>query len=286
VLACLDETVTLLDDTDAGLAAGYSALGSTCCIVVYDPVEHRCEMSSAGHLPPVLLRPDGTSEIISPRPHPGLGAAFAWREPFDVHDFAAPPGSLLALYTDGLVEDPAASIDDGIGRLADAVRQVHPWDDLEQAARRVVARLAPQEHLRDDVTLMLARMAGRRTRDMATWRLPARKDVVARARTLASRQLRRWQMSEEVRDSALLVISELVTNAVSYGAAPITVRLIRSDHRLQCEIGDTGNGRPRLHHAGPLDERGRGLHIVHRLTARWGVRWTSEGKIVWAELQE
>lgn len=286
VLACLDETVTLLDDAEAGLAAGYSALGSTCCIVVYDPVEHRCEMSSAGHLPPVLIRPDGYAEIIAPRPHPGLGAAFAWREPFDVHVVAAPPGSLLALYTDGLVEDPAASIDEGIGRLAEAVRRVHPWDDLRQAARRVVAGLAPQEHLRDDVTLMLARMTGRRARDMATWRLPARDEAAGRARTLASRQLRQWHTSEYVHDRALLVISELVTNAVRFGTGPITVRLIRNDHRLQCEIGDTANGRPRVHHADALDESGRGLYVVHRLTTRWGVRWTSDGKVVWAELQE
>ncbi|WP_079139091.1 SpoIIE family protein phosphatase, partial [Actinacidiphila rubida] len=153
VLEHLDETVTILDDAEAGLAAGYSALGSTCCVAVYDPVSHQVVLSSAGHLPPVLVLPDGSATVLPVLPHPGLGAEFALREPFDVHSFAAPPGSLIALYTDGLVEDPAVPIDEGIARLAEAVSRVHPWDDLEPAARRLVAELAPKGPQRDDVTL-------------------------------------------------------------------------------------------------------------------------------------
>ncbi|POX52842.1 phosphatase [Streptomyces sp. Ru72] len=285
VLERLDETVTLLDDTDAGLAAGYSALGSTCCIAVYDPVDNRMVMSNAGHLPPVLVHPDGSAKTLTAQPHPGLGAEFAVREPFDVQEFAAPPGSLLTLYTDGLVEDPAASIDDGIGRLTEVVREVHPCDDLQLAARRVVAALAPQGRLRDDVTLLLARMAGRRSRDTASWQLPARDDSAARTRALASPLLRRWDTSDQARDSALLVISELVTNAVRFGTGPVTVRLVRARGRLSCEVGDAGNGRPRLRRGELLDDGGRGLHVVHKLTTRWGVRWTNTGKAVWAELE-
>ncbi|WP_234534658.1 SpoIIE family protein phosphatase [Streptomyces shenzhenensis] len=285
VLERLDETVTLLDDTDAGLAAGYSALGSTCCIAVYDPVDHRVVISNAGHLPPLLVRPDGSAETVATQPHPALGAEFVVREPFEVQEFTAPPGSLLVLYTDGLVEDPGASIDDGIGRLTEVVREVHPWDDLQQAARRVVARLAPKEPLRDDVTLLLARLAGRRSRSTATWQLPARDDTAARARALAAPLLRRWHTGEQAGDNALLVISELVTNAVRFGTGPVTVRLVRTGSRLTCEVGDTGNGRPRLRRGDPLDSAGRGLYVVHKLTTRWGVRWTQTGKAVWAELE-
>ncbi|MFD4510359.1 SpoIIE family protein phosphatase [Streptomyces sp. NPDC058457] len=285
VLERLDETVTLLDDTDAGLAAGYSALGSTCCIAVYDPVDHRLQISNAGHLPPVLVHPDGSAETVAGQPHPALGAEFVVREPFEVHEFTVPPGSLLVLYTDGLVEDPAASIDEGIGRLTGVVREVHPWDDLQQAARGVVAALAPTEPLRDDVTLLLARMAGRRSRDTATWHLPARDDTPARARSLTAPLLRRWHIGEQVRDNALLVISELVTNAVRFGTGPVTVRLVRAGSRLTCEVGDTGNGRPRPHQGDLLEDTGRGLHVVHKLTTRWGVRWTDTGKAVWAELE-
>jgi serine phosphatase RsbU (regulator of sigma subunit)/anti-sigma regulatory factor (Ser/Thr protein kinase) len=283
VLEHLDETVTLLDDAESGLAAGYSALGSTCCIALYDPVSHHVTLSSAGHLPPVLVSPDGHAGPLPVHPHPGLGAEFALREPFDVYTFDTPPGSLLALYTDGLVEDPAASIDEGIGRLADAVSTVHPWDALQQAARHVVSELAPARQ-RDDVTLLLARMIGYRKGDTATWRLPARYDAPARARAQVSALLRQWRTRDDTRDSAVLLVSELVTNAVRFATGPVTIRLIRTGHGLVCEVGDTGNGRPRLRRGGPLDDGGRGLGIVHRLTTRWGVRWTDTGKVVWAEV--
>ncbi|MGW5327597.1 SpoIIE family protein phosphatase [Streptomyces sp. NPDC004014] len=283
VLEHLDETVTLLDDSESGLAAGYSALGSTCCIALYDPVSHRVSLSSAGHLPPVLASGDGHAAPLAVRPHPGLGAEFALREPFHVHTFDAPPGSLLALYTDGLVEDPAVPIDEGIGRLAEAVAAVHPWDTLQQAARRVVSTLAPGRQ-RDDVTLLLARMIGYRKEDTATWRLPARDDAPARARAQVSALLRRWRTRDDTRDNALLLVSELVTNAVRFATGPVTVRLIRSGNGLLCEVGDTGNGRPRLRRGGPLADGGRGLHVVHGLTSRWGVRWTDTGKVIWAEV--
>ncbi|CAL9365775.1 SpoIIE family protein phosphatase [Streptomyces sp. enrichment culture] len=283
VLEHLDETVTLLDDAESGLAAGYSALGSTCCIAVYDPVSHRVTLSSAGHLPPILVAPDGHAAPLPVRPHPGLGAEFALREPFGVHTFPAPPGSLLALYTDGLVEDPAVPIDEGIGRLADVVSAVHPWDTLQQAARRVVSEVMPARQ-RDDVTLLLARMIGYRKGDTATWRLPARDDAAARARALVAALLRQWRTRDGTRDSVLLLVSELVTNAVRFAGGPITVRLIRAGPGLLCEVGDTGNGRPRLGRGGLLDDGGRGLQVVHRLTSRWGVRWTDTGKVVWAEV--
>ncbi|MER5516829.1 SpoIIE family protein phosphatase [Streptomyces sp. NPDC002763] len=283
VLEHLDETVTLLDDTESGLAAGYSALGSTCCIALYDPVSHSMALSSAGHLPPVLVSPDGRAGPLAIRPHPGLGAEFALREPFDVHTFDVPPGSLLALYTDGLVEDPTVAIDDGIGRLADVVSAVHPWDALQQAARHVVSALAPT-HQRDDVTLLLARMIGYRKGDTATWRLPARDDAPARARVLLSALMRRWHTRDDTRDNVLLLASELVTNAVRFATGPVTVRLIRAGPSLLCEVGDTGNGRPRLRRGGLYDDGGRGLYVVHRLTTRWGVRWTDTGKVVWAEV--
>ncbi|MEU0074904.1 SpoIIE family protein phosphatase [Streptomyces sp. NPDC006332] len=281
VLEHLDETVSLLDDPDSGLAAGYSALGSTCCVAVYDPVSHQVSLSSAGHLPPVLVPPGGPAGRLPVRPHPGLGAEFALREPFDVHTFAAPPGSLLALYTDGLVEDPSLSIDEGIDRLADAVSTVHPWDALPQAARRLVSTLAPV-HRRDDVTLLLARMIGYRKGDTATWRLAARADAAARARALVRALPAQWHTGDDIRDDVLLVVSELVTNAVRFGRGPLTVRLIRAGHGLLCEVGDTGNGRPRLGRTALLDDGGRGLHVVHGLTTRWGVRWTDTGKVVWA----
>ncbi|WP_329139236.1 SpoIIE family protein phosphatase [Streptomyces sp. NBC_01476] len=287
VLARLDETVTLLDDSETGLAAGYSALNSTCCIVCYDPVENRCTMSSAGHLPPVLVHPGGRVEIITPRAHPGLGTAFVSDEPFETTEFGAEPGSLVALYTDGLVESTSASIEEGIGTLSRALARIRPGDDLKEAVSRTVGALDPHRHgLRDDVTLMIARMVGRPRGDVATVSLPVGDPrIVPRARSLAAVRLRRWGLHERTYD-ATLVVGELVTNALRHGAGEITLRLIRTGSRsVVCEVSDPGNGRPWQHRADPLDEHGRGLLVVHAVADRWGVRWNDDGgKTVWAEL--
>jgi anti-sigma regulatory factor (Ser/Thr protein kinase) len=163
------------------------------------------------------------------------------------------------------------------------VSAVHPWDALQQAARHVVSVLAPARQ-RDDVTLLLARMIGYRKGDTATLRLPARYDTPARARAQVLALLSQWRTRDDTRDKVVLLVSELVTNAVRFAAGPITVRLIRTDNGLLCEVGDTGNGRPCLRRGDLLDDGGRGLSVVHRLTTRWGVRWTDTGKVVWAEV--
>jgi anti-sigma regulatory factor (Ser/Thr protein kinase) len=79
-----------------------------------------------------------------------------------------------------------------------------------------------------------------------------------------------------------LVVSELVTNAIRYGAEPIRLRLIRQDV-LICEVSDGSSTSPRLRHARTTDEGGRGLFLVGQFTHRWGTRYTTTGKIIWAE---
>lgn len=82
---------------------------------------------------------------------------------------------------------------------------------------------------------------------------------------------------------AELVVSELVTNAIRYGAGPIQLRLIWHD-TLICEVSDSSNTAPHLRRARTFDEGGRGLFIVAQLAERWGTRQQSDGKTIWAEL--
>jgi len=82
-------------------------------------------MASAGHLPPLLVRPDGTSEYLDTYPAPPLGVG---EIPIESRTFQIEDGSLLVLYTDGLVEDRQRDIDEGLGFLRgvfDAARTVH-----------------------------------------------------------------------------------------------------------------------------------------------------------------
>ncbi|MFF7679462.1 ATP-binding protein [Actinacidiphila glaucinigra] len=79
-----------------------------------------------------------------------------------------------------------------------------------------------------------------------------------------------------------LVTSELVTNAIRYGGAPVGLRLIRDD-TLVCEVSDPSQTQPRLRRARLSDEGGRGLFLVAQLSSRWGSRYTAGGKTIWAE---
>lgn len=104
---------------------------------------------------------------------------------------------------------------------------------------------------------------------------PVRKQVVG--------QLGRWDLSE-ASFTAELVVSELVTNAIRYGAHPIRLRLIHDAATLICEVSDTSHTAPHLRRAKTWDEGGRGLLLVAQLTERWGSRHTPDGKTIWAEI--
>ncbi|HVM67131.1 MAG TPA: ATP-binding protein [Acidimicrobiales bacterium] len=79
----------------------------------------------------------------------------------------------------------------------------------------------------------------------------------------------------------MLVVDELVNNAVLYGLPPIAVRLRLTDNELVTEVRDGDGTAPRRLLPTVEDEHGRGLQLVGALAARWGSRPTSEGKTKW-----
>jgi anti-sigma regulatory factor (Ser/Thr protein kinase) len=87
---------------------------------------------------------------------------------------------------------------------------------------------------------------------------------------------------EELVFTTELILSELITNAIRYGAAPVRVRLVR-DRTLTCEVWDASSTAPHLRYAATTDEGGRGLFLVAQLSEVWGTRYTPEGKVIWAE---
>lgn len=120
--------------------------------------------------------------------------------------------------------------------------------------------------------------------ELAEWSIPFDFSAVAIARTRVEECLRQWHHPVDP-FLATLVVSELVTNAIRYGAAPITLRLIRDTVGVMCEISDAGQAAPHLRHAKAADEGGRGLLICATAAENWGVRYSEEGKTVWAELR-
>ncbi|MFI9614972.1 SpoIIE family protein phosphatase [Streptomyces sp. NPDC052023] len=281
LLAHLDATVRRLNDEnekdtdDQGTAP--AVVGATCLYAVYDPVTRRCAIARAGHPPPAIIDPHGQVTFPDlPAGAPlGLGLGMV---PFESTDMTLPEGSVLALYTDGLVESRDDDLDVGLRRLGAALAET--GSSLEDLCSQVIEAL-PTQAPADDVTLLLARTRGLEPAQLASWELPNEPGAVHTARRLAARQLGVWGMGHLV-TTVELIVSELVTNAIRHGHGPISVRLIRHQV-LTCEVSDTSTSHPRPRHPHTLDEKGRGLHLVARLSRRWGSRAASDGKVVWAE---
>jgi anti-sigma regulatory factor (Ser/Thr protein kinase) len=91
-------------------------------------------------------------------------------------------------------------------------------------------------------------------------------------------------LSGDLTDTAQLLISELVTNAVIHGRSPVTVTADLSDGLLRVEVSDDNSRHPELRRADDRALDGRGMHIVDLLAARWGVTDAPLGKVVWFEL--
>ncbi|MBC9726877.1 SpoIIE family protein phosphatase [Streptomyces sp. TRM68367] len=280
-----DELLTHLDDLVIHLTSDDDAavrdepyageIGATCLYAVYDPVSRVCTLASAGHVPPALLLPDGTVSVVRLTPGPLLGVGGL---PFEPTELELPEGSLLAFYTDGLVEARDHDVNLGLERLCEALAS--PVPSLEVTCDAVLKALLPDSPA-DDVALLLARSRALHTDQVAAWTLPADPAIVADARAQTARQLAAWGL-QEAGFVTELVVSELVTNAIRYGAVPIGLRLIR-DRTLICEVSDASSTAPHLRRARTYDEGGRGLHMVAQLTQGWGTRQTPTGKTIWAE---
>jgi anti-sigma regulatory factor (Ser/Thr protein kinase) len=263
-------------DDGAGLALGGDAdLGTTCLYAVYDPVAGRCALACAGHPAPVIVAPDGSAGFLDLPVGPPLGVGGV---PFETVEVEVPEGSLLALYTDGLVESRQRDLDAGLEELRQALTK--PCDSLETLCDDVLKTLL-SEPPADDAALLLVRPHGLDKARVATWDIAAEPAEVARIRARTARRLAAWGL-EEIGFVTELVVSELVTNAIRYGEPPLQLRLIY-DRTIICEVSDASNTAPHLRRARIFDEGGRGLMLVTQLTQRWGTRHAREGKTIWCE---
>ncbi|MFI2371870.1 SpoIIE family protein phosphatase [Streptomyces sp. NPDC018833] len=278
LLSHLDELVAHLDADEAAAEerGGQEISGATCLYAVYDPVSGRVAAATAGHLGPAVAHPDGTVTFpaVPVSPPLGLGAGL----PVESAELTLPEGSRLVLYTDGLVEDRGRDLDTGREALRGAL--AGPDRTPEATCAAVIDTMLPA-HPSDDIVLLVARTRRLDPAKFAQWDVPRDPAAVARVRRACARRLADWGL-EEMGFATELVLSELVTNAIRYGAEPITVRLL-NDRTLICEVSDSSSTSPHLRRAKTTDEGGRGLFLVARYTERWGTRYTSAGKVIWTE---
>ena len=279
-----DELLTHLDDLvvrlseEAGSEGTTGEVGATCLYAVYDPVTRGCTLARAGHPPPVMLPPNGPPEEIDVPAGPPLGVGGL---PFESVELRLREGTVLALYTDGLVESRDHDLDERRALLHRALARSS--GSLDETCHDILQSLLPPSGASDDVALLLARTKGLPTSQVATWGIPPDPALVGPVRKQVVQQLETWALSEAAFTTEL-VVSELVTNAIRYGEHPIRLRLIHDATTLIVEVSDSSHTAPHLRRAKTFDEGGRGLLLVAQLTQRWGSRHTTEGKTIWAEL--
>jgi PAS domain S-box-containing protein len=282
LLVHLDDLVTHLAMEEGVAAEGRpgpqtpTELVATCLYMVYDPVARRCAAATAGHPPPVVMAPGGRAEFVDVPSGPPLGVGGL---PFEAVEWEVPAGSVLALYTDGLVQGTERDLTQGLELLRRGLEE--PALSLEDTCDKLIRALLPPQPL-DDVALLVARTRALDQSHVASWDLASDPAAVAGARAEATKKLAAWGL-RDIAFTTELIISELVTNAVRYGHPPIRLRLIR-DSVLICEVSDRSSTAPHMRRARTFDEGGRGLLLVAQFATRWGTRQYAGGKVIWAEV--
>ncbi|MFF8945744.1 SpoIIE family protein phosphatase [Streptomyces sp. NPDC014864] len=281
-----DELLSHLDDLVGRLAQEAEAahpgevegvVGASCLYGIYDPVTCRATFARAGHPPPALAHLDKVVEFpeIPAGPPLGIGGL-----PFESAEFDVPEGSVLALYTDGLVTAADGDPDTGLERLAFAL--AHPDRPLEEICDIMERALLP-DRPPDDVAFLVARPRPLPSEDVVSWDLAFEPAAVGQARKLTDARLAQWEL-QELSFSVELIVSELVTNAIRHARGPVGLRLMRTPNRLICAVSDHSSTSPHLRRAQAVEEGGRGLFLVAQFALRWGTRYAGDGKTIWAEL--
>lgn len=124
---------------------------ATCVYAVHDPASRGCLVARAGHPPPAVVAPGGAITFLDGSPGTPLGTG---GHQFGTEEVPLPPGSLLVLYTDGLIEARGRDLDQGLDRLARALRR--PGQPLTALCDGVLEQMLPHP-AQDDVAVLMAR---------------------------------------------------------------------------------------------------------------------------------
>ncbi|MDI9883379.1 SpoIIE family protein phosphatase [Streptomyces sp. HNM0645] len=260
---------------------------ATCIYAEADLSTGVVQMVRAGHVDPLLLDSDGEGHRIPVEGGLplGLSAEFGRLE-YPVATVELDPGQTLLLYTDGLVEQPGADLDDGMRQLTTAIRGGSK--NLQMLADQLCEEV-DERGGDDDVALLLlqrrgayAPHTGGRLQQHVAQNDP---EALSSARHMIRAAVRAWGAADRS-DEIELAADELITNALMHtdGGAIVTVRVLTgSERRLRAEVEDSSSALPRRREAGDAGVSGRGLMLVDRLADVWGVESRGTGKCVWCE---
>jgi serine phosphatase RsbU (regulator of sigma subunit)/anti-sigma regulatory factor (Ser/Thr protein kinase) len=244
---------------------------TTLVYMVLDPLEETVEIVNAGHLPPLLVGPEGEPAYLSVQGALPLGTSQTEVYGSEVVPF--PAGSAVVLFTDGLVERRGAPIDVGLERLRElSVGR----DDVERLCSTALDELVPREPP-DDVAIVVARMPPLADDLRTTW--PATPEALVSVRRILRRWLAFHGAGEDELHDVVVACQEACANAVEHAYGPGHAYFdVEADHResrIRVTIRDHGRWRPpRGQH------RGRGLPLMKALMDSVDVDHGKEGTVV------
>jgi PAS domain S-box-containing protein len=231
---------------------------ATLLYLVVDDDLSRISFASAGHLPPLLVGPDGSARYLEEAASVPLGVMPGG---YDESVVEIEPGSTLILYTDGLVEDRGVPIDDGLDRMRNAV--LDGPDDPEALCDHVLEAMGRSGTASDDVALFVLRTVPVAV-DQMTLELSTQPRVLTGLRRTLGRWLAEAGASDEESQDIRMAAHEAACNSMehAYGFEEGTFQLDarRNDGEVSIVVRDTGGWRePRK------SDRGRGLELMRAL---------------------
>jgi anti-sigma regulatory factor (Ser/Thr protein kinase) len=244
---------------------------TTLAYVVITPDQETLELVNAGHLPPLVIAPDGVASFVPLAGGMALGTSPVARYRCDAHPF--PTGSTAVLFTDGLVESRGSSIDEGLERLR-AFAEGHA--NVEALCTGIVERLVPEKRP-DDIAVIAVRVPPPPERLHARW--PAERESLVAVRQVLRRWLKAQSATEQEIYDITVACQEACANAVEHAYRPgrewFEVEATCEDRRVRVIVRDHGRWR-----APRGSNRGRGLPLMHALMERVDVEHTDEGTLV------
>ncbi|GAB7191914.1 hypothetical protein NUM3379_26220 [Kineococcus sp. NUM-3379] len=253
---------------------------ATCAYLELQPGTGAVTIVLAGHPAPVVRPPGGEAHSLDIPPDPPLGVDPDLR--CAEHTLLLAPGSLLLLFTDGLVESRDKDIGAGLERLHRVLQQIPPLP--QRVVDEVVPAMLPPDTQEDDIAVLALRVPAREGSDTrVSRRFPSDPASVSAARQFVTDVLEAWAV-EDVSDEAEILTSEVVTNSVLHTTEGVELTVERLADAVRVEVADFSVRMPQLREVGDDAMSGRGLHIVDVLARRWGVVPTDNGKFVFFEL--
>ncbi|HEX5028061.1 MAG TPA: SpoIIE family protein phosphatase [Gaiellaceae bacterium] len=233
---------------------------ATLAYLLLDPETRDCKLSSAGHPPPLVAMPDGRVELLEGVRGLPLGTGVRTR--YRQQTISLPAGSVVLLYTDGLVERRGKSIDDGLEALVQAVSAAPK--DPDRLLEHILEHVVGTEERGDDIALLAARVLPVAPRPLELT-LASRLESMDIMRDAIRTWLEGLELTRADREDVVLAAWEACANAIEHAVEPrdqvVNVGAFVENGGIRVSVSDSGRWAP----PSERDDRGLGLSLIASL---------------------